>query len=616
MRILIYGLIYSILSLKAEENSITSQKTECDKHTSLEWSNNLNRCVTKKEVLSERNEAEQCNQLANETEQKACHLKLAEKKTSLNSNPDDLPQGNTTGSLVMNGAYSIVAAINMTGQGGFKSTCLSKNIFHTTALAGISSDLFLKYKASSKIKELKNKFSKDIKEGKTDNQYKALEYLKEEQVTVGEIASLEKKRNILLGLGYGASAIAAGYELAFPENNVECMKGDSKTTDSKTNNDKIKNENTSSSPKVNSFMNVVNSITKYTNDSKGILAMSSLGTIYSAILYNGAAKQEEDSKENITKIEKIMKVYQDSILHTCPSGRESLEDPKCYCYLEDGKQNKNRTNSQTCQSLWKKDTYKITVTPSDYSNPSGFVDPKGCLNSKGQFDENCKCKKFLDNKNNNSCMKITGMSVPLSLGQGFIKDLGVDKLANFANNSFSGDPKLSNLNSNLLNQQAISSKAKFNSLADQITKKISPNANDILKLDPKNAASLAKNIFGEQALKSFSKNSNSAQGGILESRNEIPQLKSEIEKISKNAGLIESDSKNEKLLPKKSEVAFNFLNEGGSANNSNGQNMEFSNENKNYNFKNNDISKLDDRSLFDIISKRYLNSGLKRLFDN
>jgi hypothetical protein len=207
---------------------MTKQIEDCNKNTASEWSSSLNRCVGKAEARQNRHEADACNAITDITSREACHKALAEKTSGLSSDPKSLKQGNTTGSMMMNAAYTIVSVINFTGSGASKSSCTSKTIFGVTAVAGLASDFYLKYKAKKKIKELTGKYTLDVKNGASDAQVKALEYLKEEQKTVAEIAGFEKKRNLILMLGYGAAGVMAAVELAFPAMNPECNKSDEK----------------------------------------------------------------------------------------------------------------------------------------------------------------------------------------------------------------------------------------------------------------------------------------------------------------------------------------------------------------------------------------------------
>ncbi|MGZ3809490.1 MAG: hypothetical protein ACXVCE_15510 [Bacteriovorax sp.] len=208
------------------DTTLDQQKADCAKNSAMEWSSQLNRCIQKIQAQTDRHEADNCNVIQDISQREACHKALAEKKTGLSSDPNSLKQGNTTGSMMMNAAYSIVSLINSTGSSSSKSSCTSKTIFGVTAVAGLASDFYLKYKAKKKIKELTDKYKLDAKNGSMDSQVKALEYLKEEQQTVADIASLEKKRNMLLMMGYGAAGVMAAVELAMPAMNPECNKGD------------------------------------------------------------------------------------------------------------------------------------------------------------------------------------------------------------------------------------------------------------------------------------------------------------------------------------------------------------------------------------------------------
>jgi len=131
---------------------------------------------------------------------------------------------------VMNGvgsAYAIVGMINGVGKDKKDSECMSKKIFGITAMAGFASDIYLKIRAKKKVKELEGKYKLETKQGAYDAQVKALQYLKEEQETVADIAGLEKKRNMLLMLGYGAASVMAIYEMAtMGTMNAGCFKPD------------------------------------------------------------------------------------------------------------------------------------------------------------------------------------------------------------------------------------------------------------------------------------------------------------------------------------------------------------------------------------------------------
>lgn len=207
------------------DSTLDAERAKCMKNTAYTWNTSLNRCIQKKEAQAARHEVEDCAALTDMEQRKECHKKIAEKKTGLNSDPDSLPQGSGgAGNMAMiNAAYTMIGLINGLGSGRKDSTCTSKKIFGITAMAGTATDIWLKIKAKKAIDALKNKYQLDVKSNAHDNQSKAFEYLKEEQMTVKDIAGREKKRNMLLMLGYGAASVMAIVEMTpygmaqFPE---------------------------------------------------------------------------------------------------------------------------------------------------------------------------------------------------------------------------------------------------------------------------------------------------------------------------------------------------------------------------------------------------------------
>lgn len=227
--ILTSGLTPSI-AFSQTDTTLDAQKADCAKNSAAEWSLTLNKCVGKVADRQTRHDAQDCNKIEDLNQRAECHKKLAEQKTGLSSDPNSLNQGGTTGSMVMNGigtAYAIVGMIQGVGKEKKDSACTSKKIFGVTAMAGFASDIFLKIRAKKKVDELQGKYKLETKQGAYDAQVKALQYLKEEQETVADIASMEKKRNMLLMLGYGAASVMAIYEMwSMGTMNAGCFKPD------------------------------------------------------------------------------------------------------------------------------------------------------------------------------------------------------------------------------------------------------------------------------------------------------------------------------------------------------------------------------------------------------
>ena len=347
--------------------------------------------------------------------------------------------------------------------------------------------------------------------------------------------------------------------------------------------------------------------------SKGVAVMSGISTVMSGMLYKAAAQQEDDAKANVVKIERIIASFKDSFVAFCPNGRDSLEEPGCYCYLDDGTRNANRTNSKICQDAWAKNDYKITTTAGNYGGVAKFVDPVGCLNVNGAFDINCDCKKILDSKGNNACIKSSSINIPNdAFGASLIASSGVQDTMKLAAGSSNGNPNFAAFNSGLLGLKAIQAKNFIDNFRSKIP---SSGKGGFMKVDEGNVLQLAKAAIGTKAMNSAMANAKSALA--ISNAGPIDGKSSELLKSAANkAGFDLSGGnglQNKKGSAAKDGMNFNF---GSEAASNSPVVQNFPEKDKNYNYKNSDISKSSGASLFELISNRYIQSGLKRLFEH
>jgi hypothetical protein len=237
LSLVVSSLTFIPSAIAQTDTSLDQQKADCAKNTAAEWSATTNRCVGKVDDRKTRHDSINCNLIVDPTQKADCFKSIAEQKTGLNSDPGSLNQGSTDKSAVMNGinsAYAILNYLNMFGSKKKETNCMSKKIFGVTALAGTLSDFYLKARAKSKVSELSNKYKLDANSTASAAQIKAFEYLKDEQNTVADIASMEKKRNMLLMIGYGAATAMAIYELTPMGANPDCLKVEKSCKEDKT----------------------------------------------------------------------------------------------------------------------------------------------------------------------------------------------------------------------------------------------------------------------------------------------------------------------------------------------------------------------------------------------
>ena len=184
--------------------------------------------MTKAESKENRQAAQECNKIQDPTARENCHNKLAEKLTGLSSDPNQVyDKSNTNTSMIVNGvgtAYAALSFLNAFGNSKKSSPCTSKKIYGITSVGGLLSDFYIKYKTNKKVDELKEKYKTDTKVGAQEAQLRAFEYLKDEQNTIKEVSGMEKKRNMVLMVGYGAAAVMALYEMTPMGANAACTK--------------------------------------------------------------------------------------------------------------------------------------------------------------------------------------------------------------------------------------------------------------------------------------------------------------------------------------------------------------------------------------------------------
>lgn len=354
-------------------------------------------------------------------------------------------------------------------------------------------------------------------------------------------------------------------------------------------------------------------IGKFLSSPPGIMIVAGIGGINAAILHKAAGDQEKENEENIKKIDQLLSVFKDSWANKCPTGRNKLEEPKCYCYLESGKQNTERSNSQICKDLWAKNKYFLDSTATDYGSLTYNADPAGCMTVTGQFDEKCNCKKMVNSKGTNACMKAIAINIgDNALGSAYLKSSGMDKVMQNAASTLSGNANIGNLSDKDL-AMAISKQGNMNKV---LLEKLNANPDknmfpkidsdaDLMKLQgavfSKNDLQKLGSAFGGSALASV--------GGLTGDKAKA------LESVKSKLGL-ELAGSGKGLEAKKAtkkpglDLSFSDGNSGGA-----GQVLGSFPE-KNYNYKNSDVVTDDGANLFEIISNRYIQSGLRRLFDD
>lgn len=581
--------------VNAQDNDETqSLQAACrDQGTAYRWDSNTNRCIRKSEMdydASQRTsdgghtwqqEYERCQEMTDEAARKACHDEFADSKV------DPVEQGSwnqaTWGMTGLNAIFAIITFFNLAGSEDAGVTCTYRTIFKVTSVGGLLFDLYVKFMAEKNLTDLQDNYKDEaVNEDPYQAQIRAFNYLKDEQKEIAKIADLRMKEYLLLTLGYLATGVMAAIELA-REGVSGGTAGDKSC---------------------------------YVANPKGLgwlshpgptIGMAAAGAIYSGILLAAAQAEKSDAEDREGKIDGIIKKFESSVAGYCPSGRENMAEPRCYCYTSDGDKNRDRTNSETCQNLWAMDDRNFFADADDYSKQKS-KNPVGCMTRNRQFDKECKCKKLKDKNGKNACYKVPASARITMPGLAnshnkFLKNI---------NDITNGNTSPSDLNAADLRQSAIALGKARKKIMDKLNKdrKIAgkklfraTTASDAKALINKLSPAALKATNGNLFAKSAAKINSPGLAKAVAAAKKSPQMK-KVMFSGSGKGLMARKKK------KKKGFSLDFGNSGSGGKVEDG----FMDKSYNYAKNQNDIVKRDDVSIFQVITNRYNSTGLQRLF--
>ncbi|MBI2520874.1 MAG: hypothetical protein HYV97_10670 [Bdellovibrio sp.] len=347
------------------------------------------------------------------------------------------------------------------------------------------------------------------------------------------------------------------------------------------------------------------------SSSPGVAIMSGVSMGLNIALAAIAAAEEENAKKNAEIAQKIRDQFISSIAAYCPNGRENLSEPNCYCYMDDGKKNPNRTNSDTCKALWQKNDHNLFKDIKSVAIGTGNENPIGCLTINRQFDADCKCKKFIDSKSGkNACYNVPMGATSLgSMGAGLGLGSTISDLNSLANGNFNKGT----VNQNELNQRAARTRNVGNQLLKKLNDDRAKNKLPLVDLSPKGVANFINNNAPKEILDGTAKSKLSPDTLSNQERPVSDALKDAIAKTGLNNKYeFVGGGGGKKVAEEKK--GFNFELDNGGSNASGDARVMDGFMDKKFNFKDNDIVKNGDASIWQVISNRYTKSALPRLF--
>lgn len=330
----------------------------------------------------------------------------------------------------------------------------------------------------------------------------------------------------------------------------------------------------------------------------GRVVFGSVGAGLSLMAGQKYAREQRKAKERQKAIEEMRDSLAERLgLDTCPE-RDDPAVPKCYCFVIRSEVNQERKNERICEEYLANNAIEFgdETDYTRYGPATDYSKNNGCVSQvTGQFQLNCECKAT------NTCAKAGYQASDFTLGPlntalaGGVRD---------ANNAANGNTNFATLEGGSASSGAFKLNKALGPALNEAASKLEKKGKKGFRLsDIKNATAAINKAIGPEGRKAASN-----FGGAINT----PPIPAKYKKI------VEDNFPEEKgrVAPKadrntaSSGSGFDFLNDGA---NSNGVIDGFKAE-QNYKYGKKDINTKPDESIWKILTHRYHQSGLERLF--
>lgn len=342
--------------------------------------------------------------------------------------------------------------------------------------------------------------------------------------------------------------------------------------------------------------------------SEGIAVVSAVCSGLSFKLASESAKEKKNALERKKMIEEIIAKFRADMAQFCTEkDRQDINKPECFCYTAKFEKSADRVNSETCKKYWDWKGHNYFKAAGNY-DPAA-VPSQGCIDMSKNLDRNCSCKNTVNSKTGvNNCLKSNLSKIDLgNLGA----VTGLSNTGTQLDSIYQGNLGSGSVDSDTIGKNAANTQKVIDSLLKQAESKN-------IKMPPVKDEKYLNALTAQLTPKSVL---DAAKGSILASNANPSSLRQDlpgIEEALKKSGLSSSDYEGGTGKGKKAGAdSFSipsFGNQGSSDSSGQGKVVEgFMNQERE--FKDEDIVKDDGVPIWSILSKRYMTSGYRRLFD-
>ena len=615
------------------------EKQQCDLRPDRSWSCQLHRCKATSEVLSTQNAFQRCDEIEETIEANRCRSQVArevmeaEKGVDLGQNQVETKNrfGMSVHSFV--GAYYIFSGFSMEKA---KAHCsISAHLMAAGSGTAVFGTLLANWKQKRGTRQLQDQYQKLVENSHPQSaQVGAFDYLIQEQELVEEAADRFFKVNVLASGLLTSAAIVATSGMLFGTEGGTC----STTSGGEEGRSIIRVPFTPFVPFIEEFLTMAQQVLLPTVEANfletlvpsgtglglagliaygkstklerlkrllqtplGRVVLASVGAAASFRVANLYRREAREAKKRKKMIEEMRDAFVKRVGFYDCSTRQDPRQPQCFCFIRENLLNPKRSSSETCQQYF--NPQGEAPQPTTYPRGQNLREaPTGCLTRQGKFDPECRCQKQLSSGGDNNCQKITLNPTALSFG-----GLGptVGKFLKTANALTSGKAGLDALQESSLGQGAAKLRQALKKISYLADKKLKKKAK---KGFPFNDAHIRKgmakvyNSLGPQAMSLAKGFRGALSSGPVELS---PSKKVALREVS---GKIYSLKKKEKKKSGGPSWGFNDQKRQTSS-----SELEYGKEE--YDYGKHDIHSEEGESLWKILSHRYHQTGLSRLFE-
>jgi hypothetical protein len=147
---------------------------------------------------------------------------------------------------------------------------------------------------------------------------------------------------------------------------------------------------------------------------QGVIVGSGLLIASSVALFHMAYQERQDALQNVQALKKITDQMEAMDGSQCLSDdKEDMSNVRCFCYTDTGQQRTDRTQSSTCQNA-----YNETAAADMLLSGMPNFENGGCAFINGQPDPTCKCRDYkTQGSARNACLNKDDLSALLAPGQ-------------------------------------------------------------------------------------------------------------------------------------------------------------------------------------------------------